>query len=172
MPSRLDEQEPERRRRLFEDVLLPGAVAGVVGALVMVVLAMMVSAIVGDTAWKPAVLVSGVFFRGGPSETVWTVLLGAATHFAVGIAFGTAFALVLPRGGTQVAALLLGFGFGLALQVLMPSLVIPYLAPPLARNASPAALWLLHLAFGAALGLVPTVRKLMRDEARVAPAHS
>jgi hypothetical protein len=167
-----DDQEPERRRRLFEDVVVPGAMAGALGAAVMALLAMSVSAIVGEAPWRPAVLVAGVFFRSGAPQTPWAVLLGIAIHFAVAIGLATAFAMMLPRRGTQMAAMLLGIGFGLTLQVLMPQLIVPYVDPPLARAASGPALLLLHLAFGASLGLVPVVRALLRPRVRVVPAHS
>lgn len=54
MPHRTTLQEPERLRRLFTQVLLPGALAGLTGAGVMVVLAMLTSAIAGESAFRPA----------------------------------------------------------------------------------------------------------------------
>lgn len=79
MPHRTTLQEPERLRRLFTQVLLPGALAGLTGAGVMVVLAMLTSAIAGESAFRPAWLISTVFFRHGrvPSEAAW---LGLVIH--------------------------------------------------------------------------------------------
>jgi hypothetical protein len=151
---------------LLRDVLLPGAVAGLVGALVMVALALPLGALTHGDAWYAARLAGGVFFRESPAGT-WPVVLGLGVHVATAGGVATLFALLLPRGGTAVTALSLGLLMALGLQAVMPSLVAPFASPPLAREEPHAALLLLHLAFGASLALVVPVRKVLATADRV-----
>ncbi len=152
---------------LLRDVLLPGAVAGMLGALLMMALALPLGALTHGDLWYAARLAGGVFFRASPSGT-WAVVLGLLVHAATAGGLATLFALFLPRGGTATAALFLGLLMGLVLQAIMPSLVAPWASPPLDREAPHAALLLLHLMFGASLGLVVPLRRLLAaaDRAR------
>ncbi|WP_049872305.1 hypothetical protein [Myxococcus hansupus] len=146
---------------LERDVLLAGGLAGTLGAGVMAVLAMLLGTVAHGDPWYAPRLVGGVFFRHAPTGDV-AVLLGFAVHFATAGGLATAFASMVPRGGTALAPLMLGFLFALALQAVMPSLVVPWASPPLARaEPSPAALFLLHLSFGACLGALPAARRAL-----------
>ncbi|MFB1480606.1 hypothetical protein [Corallococcus sp. RDP092CA] len=140
------------------DVVLPGALAGTLGAFAMAVLAFAFSGALRGEPWKPALLVAGLFFRGGAAHGVVPVLLGLLVHFTLAGGLATGFALLLPRRGTAVAALCLGVLYGLGLWAVMTWLMIPFASPPLSREAPSALLFLLHLAFGAALGTVPAAR--------------
>lgn len=146
---------------LERDVLLAGGLAGTLGACVMAVLALFLGTVTHADPWYAPRLVGGVFFRHAPTGD-GAVLLGFAVHFATAGGLATAFALMVPRGGTALAPLMLGFLFALGLQAVMPSLVIPWASPPLARAGPPtAALFLLHLSFGACLGALPAVRRAL-----------
>ncbi|AEI67394.1 hypothetical protein [Corallococcus macrosporus] len=149
------------RWSLLRDVIIAGGLVGTLGALVMAALALLLGAITHGDPWYAPRLVGGVFFRDAPTGAA-AVVLGLVLHFATAGGIGTAFALMLPRGGTALAALMLGLLMGLALQALMPTLVIPWASPPLARAGPPvAALLLLHLAFGACLAIVTPVRDVL-----------
>ncbi|NOK21658.1 hypothetical protein [Corallococcus carmarthensis] len=142
----------------LRDAVLPGALAGTLGAFAMAVLACAFSAVLHGEPWRPALLVSGLFFRDGAARGAGAVLLGLCIHFAVAGGLATGFTLLLPRRGTAVAALCLGLLYSLGLWAMMTWLVIPFASPPLSREAPSALLFLLHIAFGAALGTVPAFR--------------
>ncbi|MHA7634943.1 hypothetical protein [Corallococcus sp. M7] len=146
---------------LPRDVVLPGALAGTLGAFAMAVLACAFSGVLHGEPWRPALLVAGLFFRDGAAHGVMAVLLGLFIHFAVAGGLATGFALLLPRRGTAVAALCLGVLYGMGLWAVMSRLMIPFASPPLSREAPSAMLFLLHIAFGAALGTVPAARDVL-----------
>ncbi len=143
---------------LVRDVLVSGAAAGLMGAVVMVALALPLGAITAGDPWYAARLAGGLFFRESPEGTA-AVLLGLGVHVATAGGLGTLFALLLPRGGTAMAAVMLGVLMGLGLQAVMPALVVPWASPPLDVEGPHGALLLLHLAFGASLGAVVPTRK-------------
>ncbi|MCE9670215.1 hypothetical protein LY474_20670 [Myxococcus stipitatus] len=146
-------------------MVLPGAIAGLCGALVMMALAMPLGALSRGDVWYAARLAAGLFLRSTP-DGGGAVVLGLLVHVATAGGLATTFALLLPRGGTAVAALFLGLMVALGLQAIMPSLVVPFASPPLARQAPQGAFLLLHLAFGAALALVVPMRRLSTLVAR------
>ncbi|MBN8230247.1 hypothetical protein JYK02_22295 [Corallococcus macrosporus] len=143
------------------DVVLPGALAGTLGAFGMAVLACAFSGVLQGEPWRPALLVAGLFYRGGTAHGAWAVLLGLIIHFSLAGGLATGFALLLPRRGTAVAALCLGVLYGMGLWAVMFRLMVPFASPPLSREAPAAMLLLLHLAFGAALGTVPALRDVI-----------
>lgn len=143
------------------DVILPGALAGTLGAFAMAVLACAFSGVLHGEPWKPALLVSGLFFREGDAHGVLPVLIGLFIHFTLAAGLATGFAMLLPRRGTAVAALCLGVLYGMGLWTVMTWLMIPFASPPLSHEAPTSMLFLLHLAFGAALGTVPAFRDVL-----------
>ncbi len=152
---------------LERDVLVAGGLAGTLGAGVMAVLALLLGGVVHGDPWYAPRLVSGLFFRHAPTGG-GAVLLGFAVHFATAGGLGAAFALMIPRGGTALAPLMLGFMMALGLQAVMPTLVVPWASPPLERAGPPtAAFFLLHLAFGACLGALPALRRSLATLARL-----
>ncbi|MCY1046936.1 hypothetical protein OV208_36870 [Corallococcus sp. bb12-1] len=146
---------------LLRDVVLPGAVAGMLGAFAMALLACACTGVLQGAPWRPALLTAGLFFRQGAAQGAEAVLLGLLIHFAVAGGMATGFALLLPRKGTAVVALLLGLLYSLAMWGVMTRLILPFGSPPLSREDPSALLLLLHLAFGAALGTVPAVRRVL-----------
>lgn len=151
-------QEDAEHWHLFRDGVVPGAFAGLLGAVFMAALALPLGVLTRGELWYAARLVGGVFFRDAPSGTL-AVLVGLLVHVVTAGGLATLFALLLPRGGTATAGLMLGLLMGLSLQVLMPALVVPFASPPLDRAAPHGAFLLVHLAFGASLGTVVPVRK-------------
>ncbi|RKG64020.1 hypothetical protein D7V80_28490 [Corallococcus sp. CA054B] len=146
---------------IVRDVVLPGALAGTLGAFAMAVLACAFSGVLQGAPWRPALLVAGLFFRDGTAQGFGGVLLGLFIHVAVAGGLATGFAMLLPRRGTAVAALCLGVLYGMGLWAVMTRLMIPFASPPLSREAPSAMLFLLHIAFGAALGTVPAARDVL-----------
>ncbi|MBU8897296.1 hypothetical protein DRW03_17150 [Corallococcus sp. H22C18031201] len=150
----------------LRDALLPGALAGTVGAVAMALLACGAVGVLHGAPWRPALLVAGTFFRAGAPLGTGTVVLGLLLHFALAGALATGFALVLPRGGTAVAALMLGLLYSLVLWSVMTEWILPFASPPLDRAHPGPLLLALHLAFGAALGTLPAARARFRPRAR------
>ncbi len=153
-------REEAERWRLFRDVLVPGALAGLLGAVLMAALALPLGALTRGDLWYAARLVGGVFFRESPTG-IFAVLLGLGVHLATAGGLATLFALLLPRGGTATAGLMLGLLMGLTLQVLMPALVVPFASPPLDHEAPHGAFLLVHLIFGASLGAIVPARRIV-----------
>lgn len=151
--------EPDRAWNLLRDAVLPGAVAGTLGALSMAVLLTALSGVFRDEPWRPLQLVAGLFFREHGGSGLMGALLGLLVHFTVAGGLATGFALVLPRGGTAVAALGFAALYVFALFPLMKLLVLPFASPPLARVDRGGSLLLLHLVFGAWLATVPALRR-------------
>lgn len=151
--------EPDRAWNLLRDALLPGAVAGTLGALSMALLAGALSGVFLGDPWRPFHLVAGVFFRAQGGSGLGGALLGLLVHFTVAGGVATGFAVMLPRGGTAVAALGFAALYVLALWPVMRLLVLPFASPPLARVDPTGSLLLLHLVFGAWLATVPALRR-------------
>lgn len=163
-----DVPEPDRGLHLVRDVLIPGALAGMLGAGVMALVAMAISGVSAHDVWRPARLVAGVLYRDLPPTDARTVLLGLLIHATVAGGLATLFALLLPRGGTAVAALALAMLYALGLQAVMPYLVVPWASPPLHRAGALPVFLVAHLGFGASLAIIPSVRRLtlVLDRAR------
>ncbi|MFP2956830.1 hypothetical protein ACLEPN_03100 [Myxococcus sp. 1LA] len=157
--QRLHEQKQNAAKwSLLSDVMLPGAAAGMLGAVAMAALALPLGALTHGDVWYAARLAGGVFFRESPAGP-WAVVLGLLVHVSTAGGLATLFAFLLPRGGSATVALFLGLLMALGLQAVMPALVAPWASPPLDRESPHAALLLLHLAFGASLGLVVPLRR-------------
>ncbi|NOJ82191.1 hypothetical protein [Myxococcus xanthus] len=149
------------RWNLVRDVLIAGGLVGTLGACAMAALALLLGGVTQGDLWYAPRLVGGVVFRDAPAGTA-AVVLGFALHFATAGALATTFAMLVPRGGPALTAVMLGLLAGLTLQAVMPALVVPWAAPPLERAGPPiAAFMLLHLAFGACLGVLTPVRKAL-----------
>jgi hypothetical protein len=153
-------REEAEHWHLFRDVLVPGAMVGMLGAVVTAAIALALGAIIRGDLWYAARLAGGVFQREAPNGSL-AVILGLAVHVATAGGLATLFALLLPREGTATTALMLGVLMGLILQVIMPALVIPWASPPLHHELSHGALFLVNLAFGASLGAVAPARRFV-----------
>lgn len=143
----------------LRDALLPGAVAGTLGALSMAVLACALSGVLLGSPWRPLHLVAGVFFRAHGGSGLLGALVGLLVHLSVAGGVATGFTFLLPRGGTAVAALGLAALYVLSLWPVMTLLVLPFASPPLASAGHSATLLLLHLVFGAWLATTPALRR-------------
>ncbi|XXF78103.1 hypothetical protein P2318_34430 [Myxococcaceae bacterium GXIMD 01537] len=165
----LEAPEPGSAWSLPREVLLPGALAGTLGALGMLGVACALGALRGE-AWRPLELAAGLFFRADGGQGVPGALVGLAVHLAVAGGLATGFALLLPREGGGVAALGLAALYVLALWPVMVLLVLPFGSPPLHRADPGAPLLLLHLVFGAALATVPALRRAVGRNRSRAPA--
>lgn len=162
----LDEPEPERRRHFFADVLIPGSLAGIAGAFLTGLLALVSAAVVGKDPWLFFKLLSGAIFRDAslPQLHGGAAFWGVALLLAVSGGLGVAFALVLPRGGSAMVSVFLGAGFGLFSYLLFVQFLL--WADPLLEQALPQeALFPYVLLLGCCLGLVAPLRRWIRPAA-------
>jgi hypothetical protein len=88
-------QEEAEHWHLFRDVMVPGAVVGLLGAVLMAELALPLGALTRGDLWYAARLAGGVFFRESPDNTL-AVFVGLAIHVATAGGLATLFALLLP----------------------------------------------------------------------------
>jgi hypothetical protein len=161
-----ESQEPLARRALVQDVLIPGGLAGTLGGLLSLFAAAATSGVLGYGPGAPLRLVAGVFWRQGAGPGAWPLLIGAFIHLAGAAALGTGFALLLPRGGTGVAAVGLAFLLGLGVYATTVELLVQPLAPPLIRLPALALLPFTLLAC-APLPVVVPVRRALDGWVRV-----
>jgi len=141
--------------------MLPGGIAGTIaGVLMGAVTATLFSIFPPHETWAPARWLGEALSRGALGG-MGALLLGLVVHLGVSGGLGTTFALLLPRGGTGVAGLFWGILFALLLVPLMTWLVAPWIAPAFYARLDPGVLIVVHLPFGAALGLVVPLRRLI-----------
>jgi hypothetical protein len=139
-----------------------GALAGLIGGVLMAVWSMAYSAAVGDGALAPLRLIGATFV--GEEALVGgagTLLYGFFLHVLVAAAFGVVFALILRRNTTPGVAFLYGLAYAVAVMLVMTYLVTPIGNPVLnARIPMMSGSWIFeHLLYGAGISLVPVLRR-------------
>lgn len=155
-PSRRTSAARVEERRL-ERSLLAGMAAGVVGAAIMAVLAMIIARLRGNDTWTPMDLI-------GASVAQLTGLpasggAGLGIHLAVGGFWGLLFGALLPwhapRSGSVAAALI----YAAAVWTVMTFGAMPWADPTLFERIHPGWLLLYHSPYALALGfLTPRLR--------------
>jgi hypothetical protein len=139
-------------------VLQAGAVAGLIGGVVMALFAMLYGATLGSGLLTPLKLVAATW-RGVDALTggAGAVLLGLLTHLAVAIGWGVLFSWAVRREAQSVVTVGWGLVFGVGVMIIMRFFVLSW-ADATLRQRIPFSrgAWLVgHLLFGACLGLVP-----------------
>ena len=173
-----DSREIARKGGVHGPALAAGAIAGAFGGFLMAALGMAYGSWVDTGFWLPAKVIAATVLGveamvGGPA----TVALGLILHLAVTAALGAVFAALLARSATSGAALALGFAFAAVVYATVTWAVLPWANPTMKARVdlTPAAFFAQHLLFGAALGLVPHLRRRLGGALRpagtaVAPA--
>ena len=142
------------------DTVFAGAFAGGIGGLLVLLVAMTSAAINGMDILSPIRLIGSTFVGAGALQGgASTIGFGLVLHLIASITWGIGFAALLPRVTSIAAAFVAGLTYGLVVMLVMLYLVLP-LANPLMREAVDGtnAFTVAHLAFGAALSLVPLFR--------------
>ncbi len=169
---------PGEGRSFLHEVMVPGALTGLLGGALMALLYMGLSAAFGQGFWTLPKLIAGMFWRDLPSLAMpWeAVLVGLFVHFNVAIALGVTWALVMPRvPEARRVSLPLGLLFAFALYVVMNWLVAPHLSPPMRREIMPVPWVLAHAAFGFTLALMVSFREsrwVMQHRLRELPVRA
>lgn len=157
-------------RRILNDMLGGGVIAGLVAGACMAVVLCVHSAAVGMDFWLPIQLMSGVFYGpdailGGAGPTI----TGLLVHFVSSAILGFIFALLMrPRTPTS-DAVAFGLIFGIVVWALRTYLTLPAFNPTLSDRATliPGWWFVAHLAFGAGLGSLSNARRSLARRLRV-----
>jgi hypothetical protein len=146
------------------EVVKAGALAGVIGGLVMAAYAMVAAAVLGQGPFAVPQLI-GATFRGpeallrGPGVIAWGVLL----HVFVSAGFGVLFATLVRRDTPRGVAMLSGVAYALGIFVLMMFVVTPVVNPVMANRVSMmiGTMLVMHVLYGLGLGFTPAFRRLL-----------
>lgn len=139
-----------------------GASAGLRGGALTAALLVARYGLAAQGAWLPMKAMAALWL--GPAALLggWeTAALGVLTHLAGAAAGGGVFASLIGRRTRTPAALALGLAYGAALYALSRFLALPALDRTLwiRVNLSPGWWLFVYLAYGACLGLVPSLRR-------------
>ena len=113
------EAREERYDRI--DVALRGALAGLIGSIVMGSVGIVVAALKGPSFAVPMSVIAASAIGGGSGGEL--IVVGSVLHMIVGGLFGSVFALLLPRGARIPVILGASLVYGLALHLAMALLV-------------------------------------------------
>jgi hypothetical protein len=149
-------------------VLCVGALAGVVGGVLMGLWGMIAGAASGQGPLAQLKLIGATFVGvdalvGGPGFVVW----GLCLHLLVSAGWGVVFALVVGRDAAQSFALVVGLLFGVAVLAIMTFLVLPA-ADPILRQRVPMmrGSWIVqHVLYGVGVAMFPLWRRLLMRRA-------
>jgi hypothetical protein len=150
------------RNRAGTATIAAGALAGIVGGIIMAMFAMMYAAIMGMGILAPLRMIGATFY--GPEALVGgagVLLYGLMIHMITSAAWGAVFALLLPRGISPAAAAGWGAVFSLVVLLVMTYGVLPWANPTMAARVPMmmGAFVIEHLLFGLGLGLTPVFER-------------
>jgi hypothetical protein len=133
-----------------------GAIAGIVGGLVLAVLALIVTVAQGQDLWSPMKFAALPFLGDRamePGFDAGAVILGLLSHFAVSIGWGVLFGWIA-FGLSSTATVALGLAWGIVVWLGMYYVVMPVVGLGEIAAAAPVGFAVFqHLAFGLGVGL-------------------
>src|SRR5918995_7513933 len=106
--------------RFSTSTLAAGAIAGIIGGILMAAFAMMYAELMGMGFLAPLLMIGATFY--GPEALVGgggVLLYGLVLHMITSAVWGAIFAALLPRGISLAAATGWGVLFGLVVAVVM-----------------------------------------------------
>lgn len=149
-----------------------GAIAGVIGAIVMGFSASAYSSVIGGGWSTPMQAVAGVYYKamafvGGAGVTA----VGSFTHLTIGAIFGVIFAILARRMRSPIWLFVLGILYGTAIWAFMTGVTIPVLDWVMyPRVMLMGAFWFfLHWIYGGFMGLSLAVLRKPNFEPPVQP---
>jgi hypothetical protein len=138
-----------------------GAIAGVAGGAAVALAALAASE---QASFFPLRLVAASFLGHealDPGSAV-PVLLGVVLGGLTAVVLALVFASILPRGRSTGASLLAGLAFGVGSFAMVWFVAVRLVDPVLFAAARPGGVLLLHLVYGAVLGLLlPPLRRVL-----------
>jgi hypothetical protein len=148
---------------MVAEIIDPGLVAGWLGGLAALVLAVLAAAGWGLPAWRPLQLIAAFIVGDDALHLGWrSAALGFLIHMVVSGLWGVLFCAILPRGANTRWSVSLGLGFSFIIFALMTWLVLPWVDPILVARVNIVALLVLHLVYGAVLPLALPLRRSVR----------
>jgi hypothetical protein len=144
------------------DVLIPGAIAGLVGGLGFLLMLVALLGLQGDP-WLGPKLISTAAIRGvSPGELgIEGVVVGIGLHLGISVGLGVTLATLLPlQRLPAVGTAAMGLLFAALAYVVLFYFVAWAVARPLVSQVNPTSFFLCHLPFGAAMALVNPMRGL------------
>lgn len=159
------------------DVVEAGALAGLLGGVAMALFATTYAAIAGIGATSPVTALTATVSRTDALPGASVVVVGCAIHLFVSIVFGVIFAYVTPKEVPLAPALAIGAFAGVTILVMMTWIVLPVVNPAarahLMWGSAPgtipvAAAFVMHVVYGAGLGLAPSLRRRFQSRAATA----
>ncbi len=157
---------PGEGRSFFFENAAPGALIGVIGGTVMLLIYGAFSLGHGQGFLALPKMISGMFLRDLPSIAMpgWTIFVGLLIHYTVAVHVGIAWALCVPRHrdrstwSTGAALIPISLLFASVVYLVLNLFVMPYASPPMARELMPTVWLIAHLAFGLTLLLILPMR--------------
>lgn len=146
-----------------------GALAGLLGGLVMALASMLRSDAAGAGFWLPMRNIAAVWY-GVEALIAGTgaILVGLLTHTVVSAAWGGLFGFAAGRDSSIGIALLMGLGYGIAVLLVMTLGILPWLNETMAARVALQPIWFwlgVHLLFGGTVGiLTPPFARAMAGE--------
>lgn len=139
-------------------IAVRGALAGVVGGMVMAMWSMIVLWLTGSGFWQPLNLIAHTVWRDAPLDARFSLgaaLLGLVVHMMTSMMVGVVFALAMQRIHGNLAAVAgLGMAVGVVMWLVMQYAVWRIVDPGAARAFTPWVFGVGHAMFGLAIGLV------------------
>lgn len=158
--ARIETTETTRTRSTTRGIVGPGIAAGLAGAVVLALIAMIVAAATGQGFFTPVQLIGATYLGADwANAPVWSGVLGLVTHLVIGAAFGVLFVALtrnITNMGAKVAA---GLAFGAAVYLFMTFLVMPWANPVMYGSIDRGLFFLYHLAYGLTLPLALPMRR-------------
>lgn len=152
----------EGRDFLF-DIVIPGAIAGLIGGSLLLAIYLPISAIFGHGWFRVLKVIARLVIRDVPLAQMGTgsIFVGLAVHYVVAMVLGGIFAALLPRSdGVTIPSAVMAILFGIVSYTLMVYLFSAYLDRPFPGAIFKEGWAIGHLAFGIGLVMVPALRRL------------
>ncbi len=160
---------PGEGRLFFSETAVPGAVAGVVGGTLMLIVYGLFSLAHGSGFFALPKMIAGIFWRDLPTLAMpaSAILLGLVIHYAVAIGVATTWSLIVPRrrrdsfvapSAEGMALFVLGLVFTGIVFVVLNWFIMSFISPPMRRELMHGAWLLAHVPFAFSLALVLATR--------------
>jgi hypothetical protein len=143
------------------EIVGAGAVAGIIGGILMAMIMMMATAAGGIGLFAPLRLIAATFYGKDAMVGGGPLLVGLMGHMMNSMVFGVIFAWIARRRLAAFPALMAGVAFGVAIWAIMTFGGLPMLNPMMRERVAmmPVAWFIAHVAFGMGVGSAPGLRR-------------
>jgi len=142
------------------NVEVSGALAGLVGGVMMAIVGAILALAIGDDLWKAPKLIATFVVSpdsvAAPGFLAGPVIIGSVIHLALSVLFGLGFGILTTRIWKMPLAygapMVFGFVYGLAIWLIAYFIVLPLLNPLILEIYAPSFL-IQNLTYGISVGL-------------------